>query len=77
MLVGDPALGLHVMNTEDFDKSSNGIYLFVRDKIEVARASFNQEEDWRYSSPDAPTRMALMQRLPHLSDLMLPSEYDY
>ncbi len=77
VLVGDPALGLHVMNAEDFDKSSNGIYLFVRDKIEVARASFNQEEDWRHSAPDAPTRMALMQRLPHLSDLMLPSEYDY
>jgi uncharacterized protein len=77
VLVGDPALGLHVMSADDFDKSSNGIFLFVRDKVDLAKSGFNKVKDWEHSAPDAPSRMALMQRLPHLTDLMLPSEYDY
>ncbi len=77
VLIGDPSLGLHIMDGESFDKSSNGIFLFIRDNTELAKASFNQEEDWEHSAPNAPSRMAIMQRLPHLTDLMLPSEYDY
>lgn len=77
VLVGDPALGLHIVSAEDFDKSSNGIFLFVRDKVDLAKSGFNKKKDWEHSAPDAPSRMALMQRLPHLTDLMLPSEYDY
>lgn len=77
VLIGDPSLGLHIMSGDDFDKSSDGIFLFIRDKVELAKASFNQREDWEHSAEDAPSRMALMQRFPHLTDLMLPSEYDY
>lgn len=77
VLVGDPSMGLHIMEGKDFDESSNGIFLFIRDKTEIAKASFNQREDWEHSAPNAPSRMALIQRLPHLTDLMLPSEYDY
>ncbi|MBR9830015.1 MAG: C39 family peptidase [Oceanospirillales bacterium] len=77
VLVGDPAMGLHIMEGKDFDKSSNGIFLFIRDNTDLAKASFNQREDWEHSAPNAPSRMALIQRLPHLTDLMLPSEYDY
>ncbi|GAA3548226.1 C39 family peptidase [Zobellella aerophila] len=77
VLVGDPSLGLHIMDGESFDKSSNGIFLFIRDSTELAKASFNQKEDWEHSAPNAPSRMAFMQQLPHLTDLMLPSEYDY
>ncbi|NHI01024.1 hypothetical protein OJHNALOF_02058 [Oceanimonas sp. MB9] len=77
VLIGDPSLGLHVINVDEFDKASNGVFLFIRDNVELAKASFNQREDWEHSVADAPTRTALMQRLPHLTDLMLPSEYDY
>ncbi|MFP2770254.1 C39 family peptidase [Oceanisphaera sp. KMM 10153] len=77
VLIGDPSIGLHIMDGDEFDKSSNGIFLFIRDNTEFAKSSFNQKEDWDHSAPSAPSRMALMQRLPHLTDLMLPSEYDY
>lgn len=77
VLVGDPSLGLHVIGINEFKSASNGVFLFIRDNVELAKASFNQREDWEHSAADAPTRMALMQRLPHLTDLMLPSEYDY
>lgn len=77
VLVGDPALGLHIMDGEAFDKSSNGIFLLIRSRTELAKASFNQKEDWEHSAPHAPSRMAFMQRMPHLTDLMLPSENDY
>ncbi len=77
VLIGDPSIGLHIMDGDKFDESSNGIFLFIRDNTEVAKASFNQREDWEHSAPSAPSRMALMQRLPHLTDLMLPSEFDY
>lgn len=77
VLVGDPSVGLHIMETEAFDAASNGVFLLIRDKVEVAKAGFNKASDWEHSAPEAPSRMALMQRLPHLTDLMLPSEYDY
>lgn len=77
ILIGDPSIGLHIMNDELFDKSSNGIFFFIRDKTEFAKSSFNKKGDWEHSAPSAPSKMALMQRLPHLTDLMLPSEYDY
>lgn len=77
VLVGDPSIGLHIMNAELFDESSNGIFFFIRDNTEIAKASFNKKDDWDHSAPSAPSKMALMQRLPHLTDLMLPSEYDY
>lgn len=77
VLVGDPSLGLHVIEMDKFEKASNGVFLFIRDKVELAKASFNQREDWEHSAAEAPTRTALMQRMPHLTDLMLPSEYDY
>ena len=77
VLVGDPSVGLHIMETEAFDAASNGVFLLIRDKVEVAKAGFNKASDWEHSAPEAPSRMALIQRLPHLTDLMLPSEYDY
>lgn len=38
VLVGDPSIGLHIMNDEIFDKSSNGIFFFIRDNTEIAKA---------------------------------------
>ena len=77
VLVGDPSIGMHVIEEEKFDKSSNGIFLFIRDNTDIAKASFNQREDWEHSAPAAPSRMAFIQRMPHLTDLMLPTEFDY
>ena len=77
VLVGDPSIGLHIMDYETFDKSSNGIFFFIRDNTELAKAGFNKKDDWSHSAASAPSRMALMQRLPHLTDLMLPSGNDY
>lgn len=77
VLVGDPSIGLHIIEEDKFDKSSNGIFLFIRDNTAIAKASFNQKEDWEHSAPAAPSRMAFIQRLPHLTDLMLPTEFDY
>lgn len=77
VLVGDPSIGMHIIDEDKFDKSSNGIFLFIRDYTEIAKASFNKKENWDHSVPEAPSRMAFIQRLPHLTDLMLPTEYDY
>lgn len=77
VLVGDPSIGMHIIDEDKFDKSSNGIFLFIRDYTEIAKASFNKKENWDHSAPEAPSRMAFIQRLPHLTDLMLPTEYDY
>lgn len=77
VLVGDPSIGLHIMKNELFDEASNNIFFFIKDKAELAKANYNKKNDWEHSAPRAPSRMALMQQLPHLTDLMLPSDQDY
>ncbi|WP_445395745.1 C39 family peptidase [Zobellella sp. An-6] len=77
VLIGDPSLGMHIIDGESFDKSSNGVFLLIKDKVELAKASFNKKENWEHSLPNAPTSMALRQRLPHLTDLMLPADKLY
>ena len=77
VLIGDPSLGLHISDAESFDKSSNGVFLVIKDKVDLARASFNKKENWEHSAPNAPTSMALRQRLPHLTELMLPADKLY
>lgn len=77
VLIGDPSLGMHIIDGESFDKSSNGVFLLIKDKVELAKASFNKKENWEHSLPSAPTSMALRQRLPHLTDLMLPADKLY
>lgn len=77
VLIGDPSLGMHIIDGESFDKSSNGVFLMIKDKVELAKTSFNKKENWEHSLPNAPTSMALRQRLPHLTDLMLPADKLY
>ncbi|KAB7624393.1 C39 family peptidase [Alkalilimnicola sp. S0819] len=47
VLVGDPSLGLRSMSREAFEAAWNGIFFVVRDRLELARASFNRPGDWR------------------------------
>lgn len=46
ILVGDPALGTRVYDREDFEAIWQGISFMIRDKLEVAHANFNKDEDW-------------------------------
>ncbi|MBL1377462.1 C39 family peptidase [Zobellella iuensis] len=77
VLIGDPSLGLHVIDAEGFDKSSNGVFLLIKDKMDIAKASFNNQDNWEHSAPNAPTSMALRQKLPHFTELMLPADRIY
>lgn len=58
ILVGDPALGVKVYPRAKFEKLWNGILFAIRDKATVARAHFNQKQDWGVR-PKAPIGTAL------------------
>lgn len=51
VLVGDPAAGTVVVPKEAFETLWNNKVLGVRNDVEVARANFNNERDWRVRPP--------------------------
>lgn len=51
VLVGDPAAGTVVVPREMFDTLWSNKVLGVRNHVEVARANFNSERDWRVRPP--------------------------
>lgn len=53
VLVGDPALGSHVMSRDRFESVWSGAVLVVRDEVAEAREQFNLAADWRVR-PRAP-----------------------
>jgi len=53
ILLGDPAAGTTVVSREKFESMWNGAVLAARNEIELARANFNDDDDWR-SWPGSP-----------------------
>lgn len=45
LLVGDPALGLRLIDAGEFQKSWNGVFFVIRNQRE--RGGFNQSADWQ------------------------------
>lgn len=50
VLVGDPALGLKVIERARFEAGWNGILFLIRERVEQARASFNRQTEWAVRS---------------------------
>lgn len=44
LLVGDPALGIRLIDADEFQKSWNGVFFIVKNKL--GRGAFNQSADW-------------------------------
>ncbi len=53
VLVGDPALGTRVIPRQEFEQMWNGAVLAGRERTQIARSHFNEEQDWRVR-PRAP-----------------------
>ena len=47
VLVGDPALGVRIFERTEFEQMWNGILFVVRSHRDLARQSFNRDEEWR------------------------------
>lgn len=55
VLVGDPAKGMRTFSQDRFEEVQvNDIVFIVRDRADVAKASFNQEQDWQLRRIAAP-----------------------
>lgn len=46
ILIGDPALGTRIYKREDFEAIWQGVSFIIRDKMKLAQANFNKQEDW-------------------------------
>lgn len=44
LLVGDPALGIRLIDADEFQKSWNGVFFIVKNQL--GRGAFNQSADW-------------------------------
>ena len=58
VLVADPAEGMRAMRKGEFEEAWNGVLFLIRNRSEVALASFNQDDDWSIT-PAAPLGTAL------------------
>jgi predicted double-glycine peptidase len=47
VLIADPALGMRALRRSEFESMSNGILFMIRDRVDVAQASFNDARQWR------------------------------
>lgn len=61
VVVGDPALGVRVLDRDAFEEMWNGVIFVVRNKASVGREHFNQAADWNVRVR-APFGTALSQR---------------
>lgn len=76
VLVGDPAKGLTKIRRADFDEINQGIVFLIIDKAKIAKASFNDESDWK-ARPKAPIGAPDSQIGASNFSLMLPSPGDF
>lgn len=61
VMVGDPALGMEIVEAEEFESQWTGIIFLIRNKVDVGRASFNLVSDWQ-TPPEAPIGGSRQQR---------------
>jgi hypothetical protein len=76
ILLGDPSNGVRRMPRPQFESMWNGLLFLIRDKEEVAKHSFNQENEWNII-PRSPLGLALGRQ--ELSNItwMLPGQNDF
>ncbi len=53
VLLADPAIGLRTVSVTNFSKQWSGIFFIILDHIKIARAGFNDGQDWS-GEPGAP-----------------------
>jgi predicted double-glycine peptidase len=58
VLIGDPAMGVRLLPRAEFKQIRDEVLLVIRNHIEVARESFNHEDDWQLQ-PRTPVRVAV------------------
>lgn len=76
VLLGDPATGIRSISHSEFDAMHTGIYFLIRNKKQIARANFNQPQDWR-SKESAPISLAVNRDALGTMLLLLPNRYDF
>lgn len=50
VLVGDPALGAKVIRVDEFENIWNGLVFIIRSDVELGRAGYDRDEEWRVRS---------------------------
>jgi len=79
VLVGDPSLGVKPMPRGEFESMwQQGILFLIRNRADIAKAYFNQEEEWN-SLGKAPLDMGTALSSRSLADfnLLLPAQSDF
>lgn len=76
VLLGDPSLGVRKLARRIFEENSNGIFLVIRDKAEIARHHFNQDTAWRIKER-APLAEGVNRGSLSALTLLLPGRNDY
>jgi predicted double-glycine peptidase len=79
VLLGDPTLGVRTMSRDEFDsKWQNGIIFLIKNKVQLAKASFNTADAWQTIAA-APTRQEKTLATRSLADfnLLLPARSDF
>lgn len=79
ILLGDPMRGVRTMTREAFEAQwRNGIVFLIKNRAQIAKASFNRDEAWRIyaAAPTRETRAAAMRSLADFN-LLLPARSDH
>ncbi len=76
ILIGDPALGVKIVTQEAFHKIWNGVVFAIHNDMQLARANFNREEEWRLKPP-SPIRMGIDRESIGSQQLLLPRANEY
>ena len=78
ILLGDPVLGVRAMPRDKFEEQwNNGIVFLIKNQAQIARASFNRDEEWG-TIAKAPTEYARSLTARSLADfnLLIPARSD-
>lgn len=76
VLLGDPSNGVRRMDRTEFESMWGGLLFLIRNKVEVAKQHFNQEEEWDIN-PRPPMHLALERRELSNITFMLPGKNDF
>ncbi len=80
VLVGDPARGIGVYPQAEFERLRvDDIVFVIRDRADLAKASFNQSRDWRLQQAAAPLGDAVDRRAlaAHGALIRIPSQFHF
>jgi uncharacterized protein len=80
VLVGDPARGVGAFSAAEFERLRvDDIVFVIRDRADLAKASFNQQRDWRLQQVAAPLGDAVDRRAlaAHGALIRIPSQFRF